>query len=103
LLKPKQEEFHPKNKRAAEIAEKMLKARARLAAMQPQSKHKGFLKSYMKIISVGLRYSIEEIINLTIYQADELLKTYMAWEAYDLEVRSRLAGAKGDDKLTHWS
>lgn len=30
------------------------------------------------------------------------MQTYLAYEAYDLEVRSRLAGAKGDDKLIHW-
>ncbi|DAY91951.1 MAG TPA: hypothetical protein [Caudoviricetes sp.] len=30
------------------------------------------------------------------------MQTYLAWEAYDLDVRSRLAGAKNDNKLVHW-
>lgn len=39
---------------------------------------------------------------MTLFQLNTVLQTYLAWEAYDLDVRSRLAGAKNDKELVHW-
>lgn len=102
LLVPAEEEFKPKNKKAAEIAEKMKKARKRLAAQQPKAKSDGFMARYIKTVAVATSNSLEEVNNMTLLQLNEVMQTYLAWEAYDLEVKSRLAGAKGDDKLVHW-
>lgn len=102
LLVPSEEQFKPKNKRAAEIAEKMKKARKRIAAQKPQPKSEGFLARYIKAVAVATSNSLEEVVNMTIIQLNELMQKYLAWESYDLDIRSRLAGAKGDDKLTHW-
>lgn len=103
LLTPAQEEFKPRNKRAAEIAEKMKKARARLAAQQPQSKSSSFIAKYIKIVGIGTSNSFNDIMNMTILQLNDLTQMYLSWESYDLEVKSRLAGGKSDDKLIHWT
>lgn len=102
LLTTPQEEFKPKNKRAAEIAEKMKKARAKVAALQPKPKSKGFLGRYVRGVAAVTSNSIEQVTNMTLLQLNDIMQTYLAWESYDLEIRSRLAGAKGDDKLEHW-
>lgn len=104
LLVPAEEQFKPANKRAAEIAEKMKKARKKLAAAQGQDKQKsqGFLARYVKAVATVTANSLEEVNNMTLLQLNELMQSYLGWEAYDLEVKSRLAGAKGDDKLVHW-
>lgn len=102
LLTPASEEFKPKNRRAAEIAEKMKKARKRLAALQPQAKSQGFLAKYVRAVAVATANSLEEVNNMTLLQLNTIMQTYLAWEAYDLEIKSRLAGAKGDNKLEHW-
>lgn len=102
LLTPAEEEFKPGNRKAAEIAEKMKKARKRLAAQQPKVKSDGFMARYIKTVAVATSNSLEEVNNMTLLQLNEIMQTYLAWEAYDLEVKSRLAGAKGDDKLVHW-
>lgn len=102
LLVPSEEQFKPKNKRAAEIAEKMKKARKRVAAQKPKPKSEGFLSKYVKAVAVVTANSLSEVNNMSILQLNELMQKYLAWESYDLEIRSRLAGAKGDDKLTHW-
>lgn len=102
LLVPNEEQFKPLNKRAAEIAEKMKKARKRLSDQQPKAKSQGFLSRYVKAVATVTANSLEEVNNMTILQLNELMQMYLAWEAYDLEIRSRLAGAKGDDKLVHW-
>lgn len=102
LLVPSEEQFRPKNKRAAEIAEKMKKARKRIAAQKPQPKGEDFLARYIKAVAVVTANSLEAVTNMTIIQLNEIMQKYLAWESYDLDIRSRLAGAKGDDKLTHW-
>lgn len=103
LLKPSEEqEFKPGNKLAAQIAEKMKKGRARIAAMQPQAKHEGFLAKYIRAVAIATPNSLSEVNDMTMLQLNTLMQTYINYEQYDLEVRSRLAGAKGEDKLTHW-
>lgn len=102
LLSGSKEEFNPANRLAAEIAEKMKKARARLAALQPQAKSKGFLARYIRAVAIATANSLSDVTEMTILQLNSLMQTYLAWEAYDLDVKSRLAGAKNDNKLVHW-
>ena len=105
LLKPKEEEYKPKNKRAAEIAEKMKKANKKLAerrAAETGAQDESFLKQYIRVLCTVTANSIEDVCNMTILQANEIMQTYLAKEAYDLKVKSRLAGAKDDSPLTHW-
>ena len=102
LLSSTEEQFKPINKRAAEIAAKMQKARKRLAAQQPKAKSKDFLSRYVRTLAVATSNSLEEVNNMTLLQLDTLMQTYLAWESYDLEIKRRLAGGKGEDKLEHW-
>ncbi len=103
LLSSNEEEFKPGNKRAAEIAEKMKKARARVAAQKAaENKSDGFLAKYMRSVASVTSHAIGDVTQMTLMQMNDILQTYLAWESYDLEVRSRLAGAKNDDKLEHW-
>lgn len=39
---------------------------------------------------------------MTMLQLNDVMQTYLAYEAYDLDIKSRLAGAKNQDKLVHW-
>lgn len=110
LLAPAEENFNPKNKRAAEIAEKMKKARKRLAQVKAAENggidpnvSKGFLSRYVRTVALGTPNTLEDVNNMTILQLNEMMQMYLAKEAYDLEVSSRLAGAKGDKELVHWS
>lgn len=108
LLSPQEEQFNPKNKRAAEIAEKMKKARKRLAAVKALENgtagktNNGFLARYIRAIAIATSNSLEDVCNMTLLQLNTLMQTYLAYEAYDLDVRSRLAGAKSDKELVHW-
>ena len=108
LLTPVEEKFKPKNKKAAEIAEKMKKARKRLAKVKAaqngtaDQENKGFLARYIRVAAIASPNSMSEINNLTLLQLNDIVQTYLAKEAYDLEIKSRLAGAKGDKELVHW-
>lgn len=108
LLSPPEETFNPKNKRAAEIAEKMKKARKRLAEVKARENgtaemaNKGFLARYIRAVAIATPNSLEEVNAMTLLQLNSIMQTYLGWEAYDLEVKSRLAGAKNDKELVHW-
>lgn len=67
LLKPSEEEFRPMNKRAAEIAEKMKKAHARLRAQQPQSTSKGFISRYIRAVSTATSNTLHDACGMTLY------------------------------------
>ena len=109
LQESDKDDFHAKSKRAKEIAEKMKKARAKIAKMKAaelnldQNSHKGFLARYMKVAEIGTANSIEDINNMTLLQLNNLVQAYYAWESYDLDIRARLAGSKNDKQLIHWS
>lgn len=102
LLSPAEEQFNPKNKRAAEIAEKMKAARKRIAAQKEKSTGDGFIAKYIRAVVTRTANSLEDVKNMTLLQLNGILKTYLNWEAYDIDLRSRLAGAKNDNPLEHW-
>lgn len=102
MLKGSSEEFKPADAKAAAIAKKIKESRARRAKMEPQGRNEGFLAKYIRAVATATSNSLDQVCNMTLLQLNEMMQTYLSWEAYDLEVKSRLAGAKGDKKLEHW-
>ena len=46
--------------------------------------------------------SLLDVIQLTMYQMYDLVERFTLYMNWDLDVRSRLAGAKGDKPLDDW-
>jgi hypothetical protein len=46
--------------------------------------------------------SLFDTINLTLYQLYDILERFNYWIAWDIDIRSRLAGAKVDKPLENW-
>ena len=94
--------FNPNSKKAAEIAAKMLKSRAKVAAQKGYSVD-GTLARYVSILTIGLSsMSLEDCLNLTIYQLYDLMERYGLYTGWDLDIKSRLAGGKPDNKPDDW-
>lgn len=94
--------FNPKGKKAAEIAAKILKGRARAAEQKGYSAD-GVLGRYVSILTIGLSsMSLDDCLNLTVYQLYDLIERYGLYIGWDLDIRSRLAGGKPDDKPDDW-
>ena len=94
--------FNPKGKRAAEIAAKLMRGRAKAASDKGQSID-GVLARYVSILTVGLpSMSLKECLGLTVYQLYDLIERYGLHTGWDLDIRSRLAGGKPDDKPDDW-
>lgn len=94
--------FNPVSKKAAEIAAKIMKGRAKAAADKGYNAD-GVLGRYVSILTVGLQsMSLDDCLNLTVYQLYDLIERYGLYVGWDLDIRSRLAGGTPDGKPDDW-
>ena len=70
--------------------------------MQPKKDSDGFLDQYIRALVISTSHSYKDVCEMTVLQLIKTVKTLFAKEEYDLEVKSRLAGAKSDSPLRHW-
>ena len=95
--------FNPRGKKAAEIAAKLMKGRQRAAQQRGEGSSTGVLSRYVSILTVGLNsMSLNDCLNLTVYQLYDLIERYGLWVSWDLDIKSRLAGGKPDSKPDDW-
>jgi hypothetical protein len=57
---------------------------------------------YLSILTVGLSMSLFDAIKLTMYQIYDLMERYSKYINWDLDIRSRLAGASADKPVENW-
>ena len=100
-FKKKTEEFNPVNDTARRIAEKIKKGRERVAHLKGEDVGSVYAR-YISSLSIGLKIPVHILNNYTIYQINDLLERFGLWTNWDLDIRSRLAGAKGDGKPEDW-
>lgn len=96
--------FNPSSKKAQEIANKLMKARQRVAAQKAAEGGEGStLGQYLSILTVGLgSMSLREMRELTLYQMYDLVERYSLYTQWDLDARCRLAGGKPDKPAENW-
>lgn len=94
--------FNPADKKAQEIAEKLMRGRQRVAAQKGQSNTSIFTQ-YLSILTIGINsMSLNDLMNLTMYQLYDLIERYMLYTNWDIDVRCRLAGEKPDSQPDNW-
>ena len=97
-----QQAFNPADKKAQEIAEKLMRGRQRVAAQKGESNVSVF-SQYLSILTVGLHsMSLCDMTELTMYQLYDLVERYMLYVNWDMDVRCRLAGGKPDSQPDNW-
>lgn len=99
-----QSSFNPANKKAQEIANKLMKARQKVAQQKSSQNGEGSaLAQYVSSLVVGLHsMSLDDCLKLTIYQLYDLAERYSLYTNWDIDLRSRLAGAKADKPMENW-
>ena len=101
-IKSSTEDFNPANTKAKEIAEKLKRGRQRVAAQKNDGKGSIFVQ-YVSALTVGLSsMSLQDCLNLTMYQMFDLVERYSLWLDWDLDIKQRLAGATPDAKPDNW-
>ena len=94
--------FNPANEKAREIAEKLMRGRKRVAELNG-SANASIFSQYLSILTVGLSsMSLQELMDLTMYQLYDLVERYQLYISWDIDIRARLAGAKPDDHPDNW-
>ena len=97
-----QQSFNPADKKAKEIAEKLMRGRQRVAAQRGEN-NTSIFSQYLSTLTVGLgSMSLEDCMNLTMYQLYDLVERYMLYVNWDMDIRSRLAGATPDGQPDNW-
>lgn len=99
-----QASFNPGNEAAKAIADKLMRARERVAKQKASEGGEGSTFSqYISTLTVGLNsMSLQDCLNLTMYQLYDLVERYMLYVNWDIDLRSRLAGGKPDSKPDNW-
>ena len=97
-----QQTFNPADEQARIIAEKLMRGRQRVAAQKGET-NMSIFSQYLSIITIGLNsMSLFEAMNLTMYQMYDLIERYMLYVNWDMDIRSRLAGANPESKPDNW-
>lgn len=104
LSKTDASSFNPKDKKAKEIADKLMRARQRVAAQKQAEQGSGSaFAQYVSTLTVGLgSMSLGDCLNLTVYQMYDLVERYSLYINWDIDLKSRLAGAKPDKPVDNW-
>ena len=94
--------FNPADKKAQEIAQKLMRGRQRVAA-QKGGANTSVFSQYLSILTVGLHsMSLHDLLNCTMYQLYDLMERYSLYINWDIDVRTRLAGGKPDSQPDNW-
>lgn len=97
-----QQAFNPANEKAREIAEKLMRGRERVAA-QKGDQNASILSQYISMLTVGLQsMSLQDLMKLTMFQLFDLVERYQLYIAWDLDIKTRLAGGKPDSQPDNW-
>ena len=97
-----QQSFNPANAQAKQIADKLMKGRQRVAA-QKGGMNTSLFSQYLSIVTIGLNsMSLQDAMDLTMFQLYDLVERYMLYLNWDMDIRSRLAGAKPDSQPENW-
>lgn len=98
-----QEQFNPQSQKAREIAQKLMNARQRVAKQKASSNSGSMFAQYLSVLTVGLgSFTLKEAMELTMYQVYDLIERYNKYLNWDIDIRSRMAGAKADKPIENW-
>ena len=93
--------FNPADKKAAEIAKKLMRGRERVAEQKGEAQS-SLLGRITSSLAIGLQIPITIINNYTLYQIYDQMERFSMHTSWDLNIRTRLAGGKPDDQPTDW-
>lgn len=97
-----QEQFNPQSKKAKEIAQKLMKARQKVAQAKAAENSGSMFTQYLSVLTIGTSLTLNDAMNLTMYQLYDLVERYSMYLNWDIDIRSRMAGAKGDKPVENW-
>lgn len=102
LSKTKGEDYKPANKKAEELAAKMMKGRNKAAASKPKTAQLNIIDRYISILAVGEKKNQTDICKLTVYQLFDEFERFQLNASYETNIKARLAGATDLEDPVDW-
>ena len=97
-----QHAFNPVDAQAKAIAEKLMRGRQRVAA-QKGEQNVSIFSQYLSTLTIGVNsMSLQDTMDLTVYQLYDLIERYSLYINWDIDIRSRLAGATPESQPENW-
>ena len=98
------QEFNPQGSLAKKIADKLKKARQKVAEVKTQKQNKkiNILGRYISILAIGEQKDINNLFDYTVYQLLDEFKRYELKMNYDIYIQARMAGAKDEKEIEDW-
>lgn len=94
--------FNPASKKAEKIAQQLLEGR-KIVAKQQNLENSSVLGQWSSCLAVGLHIPLNVITRCyTLFQLLDQVERFQLFSAWDLDIRSRLAGAKPSGELENW-
>ena len=98
-----QQAFNPKDAKAKEIADKLMRGRQRVAAQQNANEGGSAFARYISILTIGTNtMNIQDVSNLTMFQLYDLIERYFLHLNWDMDIRTRLAGGDPKSQPEDW-
>ena len=98
-----QQAFNPKDAKAKEIADKLMRGRQRVAAQQSANEGGSAFARYISILTIGTNtMNIQDVSNLTMFQLYDLIERYFLHLNWDMDIRTRLAGGDPKSQPEDW-
>ena len=97
-----QEQYNPKDKKAREIAQKLMKARQKVAKLKATENSGSMFTQYLSVLTIGTSLTLKDAMEWTMYQLYDLIERYSMYLNWDIDIRSRMAGAKVDKPVENW-
>lgn len=94
--------YKPANEAAQKIVDKIMAGRKKAAA-QKSTKSSSVFTRYISILTVGMgSMSLNDCVNLTMFQIFDLMNRYELYFAWDIDLRCRLAGGDPKKEVENW-
>lgn len=94
--------YNPKNDRAREIANKLMKGRQKVAEIKNADGGESALTRYISILTVAKILSLDDCTNLNLFQLFDLMERYSDYVEWDIDLRVKLAGGKPEKQVEPW-
>lgn len=96
--------YNPVNKRAKEIADKIMEGRRKVAEIKSKEANKESIFSrYISVLTIGNdSMTLDDYCNCTIYQLFDLVERYNLKLEWDIDLQVRLTGTKPEKEVENW-
>ena len=102
-LSEEEGDYNPGDAKAKEIAEKIKRGRQRIAAQKAAENTGDLFTQYLSVITVAIpSMSLKEAMELTMFQLYDLVERYSLYNAWDIDIKARLAGATDNKEPDNW-